>query len=88
MPRKQASYKVLARYDDVTLLRGSFPLAGYVGFTGGLDYVAVVPNSEECRDPIEKGVSSMEYRGKGKRALSLVGARGLCRIDGLAQPLP
>jgi len=88
VPRKQASFKVLASDESVTMLRGLFPLAGYVGFSGGLDYVAVVANSDECRGPIEKGVSSMEYRGKGQRALSLVGKSGLCKIEALAQPVP
>jgi hypothetical protein len=41
-----------------------------------------------CGTPVKTGVASMEYRGKGRRALSLVGSRGLCRIHGLILPLP
>jgi len=88
VPRAQASFRVFHADADVALLRGSFPLAGELGFTGPNDLVAVVPRSEECEGPIAKGVASMEYRGKGPRALSLVGEGGLCVIRGLVQPPP
>jgi hypothetical protein len=88
IPRAQANFNVLHADEEVTLLRGQFPLASSVGFGGGLDLVAVVENTKNCERPIEKGTASMEYRGKGKRALSLVGPSGLCRIRGLIQPLP
>ena len=70
------------------MLRGMFPLSGYVGFGGGEDLIAVVHDTEECKAPIESGVASIEYRGKGKRALSIVGKSGLCEIRGLIQPPP
>jgi hypothetical protein len=88
VPRAQAIYRTIARDDDFVLLRGQFPLAGAVGFSGGMDIVAVVPNDDMCSTPLKAGVASMEYRGKGRRALSLVGSRGLCRIHGLILPLP
>ena len=88
IPRAQASFRVLYSDGEVALLRGRFPLAGYLSFTGASDVVAVVPRSPECEGPIEKGVASMEYRGKGNRALTLVGSNGLCQIRGLIQPPP
>jgi len=88
IPRAQANFELLHADEEVTLLRGQFPLASAVGFGGSLDLVAVVENTKNCARPIEKGTASMEYRGKGKRALSLVGSSGLCRIRGLIQPLP
>jgi hypothetical protein len=88
IPRAQANFKILHADDEVTLLRGQFPLASSVGFSGGLDLVAVVENTKNCEGPIASGTASMEYRGKGKRAISLVGKSGLCRVRGLIQPLP
>jgi hypothetical protein len=87
VPRAQARYRTIHQDDDFVLLRGQFPLAGAVGFSGGMDIVAVVPNNDTCSRPIEAGVASMEYRGKGQRALSLIGQRGLCQLHGLIVPL-
>jgi len=70
----------------VALLRGNFPLAGYLGFAGVSDVVAVVPQSPECQGSIESGVASMEYRGKGSRALVLLGGDAPCQMRGLIQP--
>jgi hypothetical protein len=86
IPRAQATYRVLYSDHEVALLRGNFPLAGYLGFTGVSDVVAVVPQSPECQGPIESGVASMEYRGKGKRALVLLGGDTPCHMRGLIQP--
>jgi hypothetical protein len=87
VPRAQANYRTIAEDEDFVLLRGRFPLASALGFSGGMDIVSVVPNDQTCSTPIEAGIASMEYRGKGRRALSLVGSRGLCRIHGLILPL-
>ena len=86
VPRAQARFRVIHRDDEVVLLRGRFPQAVRLGFTGPIDLVAVVPVTAECEGPIETGVASLEYRTKGSRVLSLVGQRGLCEIRGLAQP--
>ena len=48
--------------------------------------MAVVPNSEVCRGPIESGVASMEYRVRGPQTLTLVGRNGLCVIRALVMP--
>jgi hypothetical protein len=86
IPREQASFRVLYSDDEVALLRGTFPLASYLGFSGASDVVAVVPRSPECEGTIEKGVASMEFRGKGKRVLSLLGGKEPCLVRGLIQP--
>jgi hypothetical protein len=87
VPRTQATFRTLYKDADVVLLRGRFPLASRIGWSGGQDTVVVVGNVERCRAPVERGVASMEYRPGSRNALALVGATGLCRIDGLIQPL-
>ncbi len=88
VPRVQASYRVVHRDDEVIFLRGRFPLASNLGFAGGGDTIAVVPNVPLCQRPIESGVSSMQFYPSGRRVLVLVSDRGLCDIVGLIQPLP
>jgi hypothetical protein len=88
-PRSQANYREIYRDDQVALLRGNFPQAWRIGFSGGADLVAVVPTTlEQCKTPIESGVASIEFREKGRNVLSLVGPSGLCEIRGLIQPEP
>jgi hypothetical protein len=87
VPRKQATFATLYEDEEVTLLRGRFPAAGFIGWAVGHDTIAVVPNDSRCRDAIQGGVASMEYRASGRNTLSLVSSEGLCRIVGLIQPL-
>jgi hypothetical protein len=87
VPRAQATFHTIYEDDDVVLLRGRFPLASRIGWSGSQDSVAVVANSASCRGPVEKGVASMEYRQAGNDTLALVGSGELCRIEGLIQPL-
>jgi hypothetical protein len=86
VPRAQATFRTLYEDADVVLLRGRFPLALTIGWTGGDDTVAVVGNVARCRGPVEARVASMEYRPAGPNTLALVGDEGLCRIEGLIQP--
>jgi hypothetical protein len=88
VPRSQARYQTLYRDAEVALLRGSFPQAARLGFSGHQDLIAVVPIEPVCQKPIESGVGSIEFRPRGSEALSLVGANGLCTILGLVNPLP
>lgn len=87
IPRAQATFREVHRDEEVILVRGRFPLAHYVGFSGGRDAVAVVPNEAQCTAALEGGVASMEYRPSGRTTLSLVGKSGLCPIVGVIQPL-
>ena len=73
--------------ESAVLLRGRFPLTSAVGWSGGYDTIAVVPNTAACEVPIERGVASIEFRPSGRDALTLVSKRGPCRIEGLIQPL-
>ena len=88
IPRAQATYRAVYRDADVVFLRGRFPLAGLIGWSEGGDTIAVVPDTEICREPIAAGVASLEYRPVGPNVLALVTREGLCPIEGLLQPLP
>lgn len=88
VPRSQAAYRVIYRGDTYALLRGQFPGASVIGFTGDYDIVAIVPVGGECAPLLEQRSASMEYRGKGSRVYSLTGRNGLCDIHGFAQPPP
>lgn len=88
VPRTQVSFHVIARGDQYALLRGQFPGAAIIGFTGDYDIVAVVPEGGECASILEQRTASMEYRDKGSRVFSLIGKTGLCDIHGFAQPPP
>ena len=88
IPREQAAYRVVYRDDDVVFLRGRFPLAGLIGWSEVGDTIAVVPDTEICREPVDAGVASLEYRPVGPNVLALVTSQGLCPIEALLQPLP
>jgi len=87
VPRAHATFRTIYEDADVLLLRGRFPLASKIGWVGVEDSVAVVSNVAHCRDPVERGVASMEYRPAGRNTLALVADGGLCRIEGLILPL-
>jgi hypothetical protein len=88
IPRAQAAYRVVYRDDDGIFLRGRFPLTGLLGWSEGGDTIAVVPDTDVCREPVDAGVASLEYRPVGTNVLSLATSRGLCPIEALLQPLP
>lgn len=83
VPRAQASFEVVYRDEDVVFLRGRFPLAVRIGWTGADDTVAVVAADAACAKAVDDGVASMEFRAQGPRALSLISGDGLCPITGL-----
>jgi hypothetical protein len=86
IPRAQATFQKTYEDDDLILLRGRFPLVNQVGWSGGGDIIAAVPNESICRSAIEGNVASMEFRPSGRTSLSLVGRDGLCPITGLITP--
>ncbi len=86
IPRAQAHFRPTYEDDDLILLRGRFPLAFHVGWSGGGDSIAAVPNESVCRGAVEGNVASMEFRPSGRTSLSLVGRDGLCPIVGLILP--
>jgi hypothetical protein len=87
IPRAQASYRVVYEDAEVVFLRGRFPLANLVGWSGGDDTIAVVSRGGECHEVVSRGVASLELRPRGEATLALVGARGLCPIEALIRPL-
>lgn len=84
-PRAQASFRILHREGGTVLVRGRFPLAGAVGWTGGIDTIAVLTDGEACAAPLAAGVASMEVRS-GEDPLVLLGADAPCPIEGLIRP--
>jgi hypothetical protein len=86
IPREQATFRVIFEDEEVILARGRFPLARALGWTGSGDSIAVFPNTELCRVPLERGVASMEFRASGRYTLTLVSSGGQCPFEGLIQP--
>jgi len=82
VPRAQAVFDEHYRDEDLIVLEGRFPLAGRIGWVGGVDTLAVVPRREPCPAVVEQGVASMEFRDAGPRVFDLVADRGLCPLVG------
>jgi hypothetical protein len=87
VPSGHATYRVVYRDEEVTFLRGIFPLVGLLGFSGMGDSIAVVPNTPICQRPIESGSSTVEYFHGGRNVLTLSSSEGRCNIEGLIRPL-
>jgi len=87
IPSALANYTLIFQDEEVSFLRGSFPLVGLLGFTGMGDSIAVVPNDPLCRRAIESDSSTMEYFHGGKNVLTLSSSEGRCNIVGLIRPL-
>ena len=85
--RGRASYSVVFQDEEVTFLRGRFPLVGLLGFAGMGDTIAVVPNTAECLGPIGRDTSTVEYFHGGRNVLTLSSSEGRCNIEGLLRPL-
>lgn len=86
-PRGTARFELIYRDDDIVLVRGEFPLANRIGIPGGYDLVAVLPNTESCSVPVERGEASIEYHDSGREPYRLVGSEGPCPVLGFASPL-
>ncbi len=87
VPSGRASYSVVFRDEEVTFLRGRFPLVGLLGFAGMGDTIVVVPNTPECLGPIGRDTSTIEYFHGGRNVLTLSSSEGRCNIEGLLRPL-
>lgn len=89
IPRSQAQLRERVYLDEeVVFVRGRFLLAGEIGFGGGGDCIAIIPNSPECEGLTVPGIASMEFRSAGKRPFSLLNGNRLCPVIGFAQPPP
>jgi hypothetical protein len=87
LPRAPARFRVEYSDADLIQLRGRFPLASQLGFTGSGQLIAVVPNEERCHPFQSAGTASMEFRARGELPLTLIAGNQLCPIIGLVQPL-
>jgi hypothetical protein len=89
IPRSRAELRQVVYADeDLTLVRGRFLLAREVGFLGGEDLIAVIPNVEKCRGLAESKQASMEFRQAGKQPYTLVNGKQLCPVIGFVQVPP
>jgi hypothetical protein len=87
IPRSRAELReVVYADDDLTLVRGRFLLASDIGFVGGQDVIAVIPQVEECQG-LGK-TASMEFRHAGKQPYTLINGRQICPILGFVQVPP
>jgi hypothetical protein len=88
LPTTQAAFRVIHKGDEYALLRGQFPGARRIGFTGDNDIVAVIPVTGECSRIPDQRAATMQYQDNGSPAYALMGPSGLCVIEGFAQPPP
>jgi hypothetical protein len=87
IPSGRAEYRLVYQDEEVSFLRGTFPLVGLLGFTGMGDTIAVVPNTPLCMGPIGRNASTIEYFHGGPNVLTLSSSEGRCNIEGLIRPL-
>jgi hypothetical protein len=89
IPRDRADLRQRVYVDEeVAFVRGRFRLAGEIGFVGGADCIAVLPNVPECQELAVPGSASMEFRPAGSRPFTLIDHGRLCPVLGFAQPPP
>jgi hypothetical protein len=88
LPRSSARFEVIFSDDDLIQLRGRFPLASQLGFSGTGQLIAVLPKEEACERFLSSRTASMEFRASGPVPLTLLSGRQRCPVLGLAQPLP
>jgi len=88
VPRAQAAFEIVYRDGDLVFARGRFPLATLVGWSGADDTIALLPDDEGCRRPIDAGVATMEFRFSGQRPYRLVAGGDSCPIVGFVRALP
>ena len=84
--RSPARFEVVYTDEDYALARGRFPLASAVYWKRSDDTLALIPRSDACREPLERGEALMKYRTNGSPALELVSSAGVCPIEGLITP--
>lgn len=87
-PTATARFRAVHRDPEVAMVRGRFPLAARAGIPAGYDLVALLPASETCRAPLERGEATLEFRDAGPEPFRLGGEGGFCPVLGFATPLP
>ena len=87
VPRAQATFEIVYRNGDLVFARGRFPLATLVGWSGADDTIALLPDDEGCRRPIDAGVATMEFRFSGRDPYRLVAGGERCSILGFVRAI-
>jgi hypothetical protein len=88
VPSAAARFDLLYEDAQIALVRGRFPLAGLLGWIGGNDSVAAIPNTPICQAPLRSGNATLQYFPGGRNVLTLTSSDGLCPIEGLLTPPP
>ena len=88
VPRAQATFEIVHRDGELVFARGRFPLATLVDWTGADDTIALLPDDQGCRRPIDAGVATMEFRFSGRDPYRLVAGGERCSIVGFVRALP
>jgi hypothetical protein len=86
VPSAPARFELIYEDAEIALARGRFPLASLLGWAGGGDSVAVIPNTPICQRPLRSGNAALQYFPGGRHVLALASERGLCPIQGLLVP--
>jgi hypothetical protein len=86
VPSAPARFDLIYEDAELALARGRFPLAGLLGWVGGGDTVAVIPNTPVCQGPLRSGSATLQYFPGGRNVLALASERGPCPIEGLIAP--
>jgi hypothetical protein len=86
VPSAPARFELIYEDEQIALVRGRFPLAGLLGWVGGDDSVAVIPNTPICQAPLRSGMATLQYFPAGRNVLALAAPAGLCPIEGLLVP--
>lgn len=87
VPRATARFRVVHRDEQAILLRGRFALATRVGIPGSFDVVAILPDSEPCRDVASRREATLEFRLSGPEPFRLLAGRERCVVTGFATPV-
>ena len=87
VPRATARFTLVDETERYLLVRGRFPLASRVGIPAGFDLVALLPANEVCREAVELGQTSIEFRPAGRMPFRLLVSGRSCVIEGFAQPI-
>jgi hypothetical protein len=88
VPSAPARFDLLYEDSQIALVRGRFPLAGLLGWVGGDDSVAAIPNTSICQVPLRSGNATLQYFPGGRNVLTLGAPEGLCPVVGLLTPPP
>jgi hypothetical protein len=86
VPSSRADFEILHEDEEVVLARGRFLLANRIGFINTGDLVAMIPNTETCREAMEDGEDTLLFRPIGREAFTLMVEGGSCPIAGFAAP--